>query len=124
MQNQNPRIYLIKYYLELLDEGEQNFEAKDVTGGEFFIVYKLEEIDVINKYSEIDEEAFSTGVPDTSWRIQLVSRKKSLLQVHVNYTWVPFALVRDFNLTSCYCFQKGYNSIQDLKVPINHIPLT
>ena len=49
MQNQNPRIYLIKYYLELLDEGEQNFEAKDVTGGEFLTVYKLEEIDVILK---------------------------------------------------------------------------
>ena len=40
---------LIKYYLELLDEGEENFEAKDVTGGEFLTVYKLEEIDVILK---------------------------------------------------------------------------
>ena len=26
---------LIKYYLELLDEGEENFEAKDVTGVSF-----------------------------------------------------------------------------------------
>ena len=39
----------MKYYLELLDEGEEDFEAKDVTGGEFWIVYKLEEKDVINK---------------------------------------------------------------------------
>lgn len=64
---------LIKYYLELLDEGEEDFKAKDVTGGEFFIVCKLEEIDVMNKYSHRNEEAFSTGVPDTSWTIQLVS---------------------------------------------------
>lgn len=44
-----------------------------MTGSEFLIVYKLEEIDVINKYGEINEEVFSTGVPDTSWSIQLVS---------------------------------------------------
>ena len=40
---------LFKYYSELLDEGEEDFEAKDVTDSEFLIVYKLEEIDVINK---------------------------------------------------------------------------
>ena len=52
---------MIKYYLELLDEGEEDFEAKGVTGSEFLIVYKLEEIDVINKHSEINEEVFSKG---------------------------------------------------------------
>ena len=56
---------LITYYLQLLDGGEEDFEAKEVTGGEFLIVYKLEEIDVINKFSERNEEAFSTGVLDT-----------------------------------------------------------
>lgn len=71
---------LIKYYLQLLDGGEEDFEAKEVTGGEFLIVYKLEEIDVpvINKFSERNGEAFSTGVLDTIWSIQLVSGRSQV----------------------------------------------
>ena len=47
----------------------------------------------------------------------IAPRKKTLLQVHMNYACGSFAMVRDFNLISCYYFRKG-NPILDLKIPI------